>query len=117
MAQIPSSVPNAFPDPRRSRWKVWVEQYGDSMFAVRDGEGPRPTRSEDLVQETLNPAAIEGQRRFQTNPTCRLGCFPILRRKIVDHYRGQPAAKKLSQLNGDGALRGRCRLIHGNRLA
>lgn len=74
----------------------WLDDHGDALYRYARSHVGRRELAEDLVQDTFL-AAVKG-RPFRSESTVRTWLIAILRRKIVDYYRGQATA-----LDGDCA--------------
>ena len=66
----------------------WLERHGTALYRFARARLGRSETAEDLVQETLL-AALQSHERFQGRSSERTWLLAILRRKIVDHYRGR----------------------------
>ena len=66
----------------------WLERHGTALYRFAKAKLGRSDTAEDLVQETLL-AALQSYDRFQGRSSERTWLLAILRRKIVDHYRGR----------------------------
>ena len=65
---------------------VWVDLYGDYLFAFAFARVRCPATAEDLVQETLL-AAIASFDSFAEESSERTWLTGILKHKIIDHFR------------------------------
>ena len=66
---------------------VWLDLHGDVLFRYAFWRVRNPEEAEELVQETLL-AGLRGRERFAGRSSQRTWLVGILRRKIVDHFRG-----------------------------
>lgn len=66
----------------------WLERHGTALYRFARARLGRSETAEDLVQETLL-AGLQSFDRFQGRSSERTWLLSILRRKIVDHYRGR----------------------------
>ncbi len=66
---------------------VWLDLHGDVLFRYALWRVRNAEEAEELVQETLL-AGLRGRERFTGRSSQRTWLVGILRRKIVDHFRG-----------------------------
>lgn len=80
MAAVPE-----LPDPAQ-----WVNRYGEALYRYAFFRVRNHAEAEELVQETLL-AAWRGRERFAGRSTPKTWLIGILKRKLVDYFRAQPA--------------------------
>lgn len=69
----------------------WLDLHGDALYRYARAKVGRREVAEDLVQETLL-AALQSLDRYRGDSLPRTWLLAILRRKIADLYRRDPAA-------------------------
>jgi len=72
---------------RSDGWSQLVERYQGRLLAFARSKLDR-SEAEDIVQETFL-AFLKGLERFRGQAGLETYLFTILRRKIIDHYRGR----------------------------
>lgn len=65
---------------------VWVDRYGDYLYAFAFSRVRDESIAEDLVQETLL-AALQSHSKYDGNSTEKTWLTGILKHKIIDHFR------------------------------
>jgi RNA polymerase sigma-70 factor, ECF subfamily len=65
---------------------VWVDQYGDYLYAFAFSRVRDESIAEDLVQETLL-AALQSHSKYDGNSSEKTWLTGILKHKIIDHFR------------------------------
>lgn len=68
-------------------WSQLVERYQGRLLAFARGRLSRREEAEDLVQDTFI-AFLESVKRFRENASIETYLFTILRRKLIDVFRG-----------------------------
>ena len=76
-----STKPNKTLNP-----ELWLDNYGDDLFAWAYHRTGKRALAEDLVQETFL-SALKSMKNFRGDSNEKTWLFSILRNKIVDHYR------------------------------
>jgi RNA polymerase sigma-70 factor (ECF subfamily) len=66
--------------------KIWVDQYGDSLYRFALARVKDPSIAEDLVQETFL-AGLGARKNFKGRSSTRTWLIAILKHKIVDYIR------------------------------
>src|SRR3954451_3485828 len=69
-------------------WRQLVERYQGRLLAFARGRLSRKEEAEDLVQDTFI-AFLEGIKNFRENASVETFLFTILRRKLIDFFRGK----------------------------
>src|SRR3954464_1084816 len=69
-------------------WRQLVERYQGRLLAFARGRLSRKEEAEDLVQDTFI-AFLEGLKNFRENASVETFLFTILRRKLIDFFRGR----------------------------
>lgn len=67
-------------------FEVWIDDYGDQLFAFALKRTANRKLAEDLVQETFI-SAFKNRNTFEDRGNPLSWLFAILRNKIIDHYR------------------------------
>lgn len=65
---------------------VWVDKYGDYLYAFAFSRVRDQSVAEDLVQETLL-AALQSHSKYDGNSSEKTWLTGILKHKIIDHFR------------------------------
>ena len=71
-------------------WSQLVSRYQGRLLAFARGKINRREDAEDLVQETFI-GFLQSLPRFRAELSLETFLFMILRRKIIDHFRGKPS--------------------------
>jgi RNA polymerase sigma-70 factor (ECF subfamily) len=66
--------------------ELWLDKYGDDLFAWAYHRTGKRALAEDLVQETFL-SALKSMKNFRGDSNEKTWLFSILRNKIIDHYR------------------------------
>jgi len=66
--------------------ELWLDKYGDDLFAWAYHRTGKKDLAEDLVQETFL-SALKSMKNFRGDSTEKTWLFSILKNKIIDHYR------------------------------
>ena len=69
-------------------WSQLVERYQGRLLAFARSRLSRKEEAEDLVQDTFI-AFLEGLKNFRENASVETFLFTILRRKLIDFFRGK----------------------------
>src|SRR3954451_15374196 len=69
-------------------WSLLVERYQGRLLAFARSRLSRKEEAEDLVQDTFI-AFLEGLKNFRENASVETFLFTILRRKLIDFFRGR----------------------------
>lgn len=69
-------------------WRQLVERYQGRLLAFARSRLSRKEEAEDLVQDTFI-AFLEGLKNFRENASVETFLFTILRRKLIDFFRGR----------------------------
>jgi RNA polymerase sigma factor (sigma-70 family) len=89
-------------------WSQLVERYQGRLLAFARGKINRREDAEDLVQETFI-GFLQSLPRFRAELSLETFLFMILRRKIIDHFRGKNSRtcslQDLGQSRGDDSSR------------
>ena len=72
-------------------WSQLVERYQGRLLAFARSR-LRKEEAEDLVQDTFI-AFLEGLKNFRENASVETFLFTILRRKLIDFFRGKQMAR------------------------
>lgn len=65
---------------------LWLEQYGDYLYAFALSRLHNEAIAEDFVQETFL-SALKAKENFSENSSVKTWLTAILKHKIIDHYR------------------------------
>ncbi|TWT35023.1 RNA polymerase sigma factor YlaC [Thalassoglobus neptunius] len=76
----------------------WLDEHGDYLFSYALARIGDSHQAEDLVQESFL-AAVRGKSGFRGESTVRTWLTSILRRKVIDYFRGQRRAEKKIKLS------------------
>jgi RNA polymerase sigma-70 factor, ECF subfamily len=79
---------------------VWVDEYGDYLYAFAFSRVRDEFLAEDLVQDTLL-AAIECRNSFAEKSTEKTWLCGILKHKIIDHFRKNSREVELTEEEAD----------------
>lgn len=79
---------------------IWVEKYGDYLFAFAYSRVRNEAAAEDLVQETLL-SALEGYSNFGGKSSEKTWMTGILKNKIHDHFRKNSKRAELTEEEAD----------------
>ena len=74
--------------------ELWVDRYGDYLYAFAQSRLVDRTRAEDLVQETFL-SALNSMKTFKGRSSERTWLTSILKHKILDHFRKRRREKTL----------------------
>lgn len=89
-------------------WSQLVSRYQGRLLAFARGKINRREDAEDLVQETFI-GFLQSLPRFRAELSLETFLFMILRRKIIDHFRGKPSRtcslQDLGQTGSDDSSR------------
>ncbi len=89
-------------------WSQLVERYQGRLLAFARGKINRREDAEDLVQDTFI-GFLQSLPRFRAELSLETFLFMILRRKIIDHFRGKNSRacslQDLGQSNSDDSSR------------
>lgn len=66
--------------------ELWLNKYGDDLFAWAYHRTGKRALAEDLVQETFL-SALKSMKNFRGDSNEKTWLFSILKNKIIDHYR------------------------------
>jgi len=66
--------------------ELWLDKYGDDLFAWAYHRTGKRALAEDLVQETFL-SALKSMGNFRGDSNEKTWLFSILRNKIIDHFR------------------------------
>ena len=69
-------------------WAALVERYEGRLLAFARGRLKQPADAEDIVQDTFFHF-LKGLPAFREDASVETYLFTILRRKVVDHFRGR----------------------------
>src|SRR5215471_20681529 len=69
-------------------WSQLVRTYQGRLLAFARSRLSRKEEAEDLVQDTFI-AFLEGLKNFRENASVETFLFTILRRKLIDFFRGK----------------------------
>ena len=69
-------------------WSALVERYQGRLLAFARGRLKQPADAEDIVQDTFFHF-LKGLPAFREDASVETYLFTILRRKLVDHFRGR----------------------------
>lgn len=72
----------------REGWSALVERYQGRLLAFARGRLKQPADVEDIVQDTFFHF-LKGLPAFREDASVETYLFTILRRKLVDHFRGR----------------------------
>lgn len=79
---------------------VWVDEYGDFLYAFAFSRVRDEWIAEDLVQDTLL-AAMQSKNSFEAKSAERTWLCGILKHKIIDHYRKSSREVELTAEEAD----------------
>lgn len=79
---------------------IWVDRYGDYLYAYAFSRVREESAAEDLVQETLL-AALQARQTFNEKSNERTWLTGILKHKIIDHFRRNSRQVDLSDEEKD----------------
>lgn len=79
---------------------LWVDEYGDFLYAFAFSRVRDEWIAEDLVQETLL-AAMQSKNSFEAKSAERTWLCGILKHKIIDHYRKSSREVELTDEEAD----------------
>ena len=79
---------------------VWVDEYGDFLYAFAFSRVRDEWVAEDLVQDTLL-AAMQSKNSFEAKSAERTWLCGILKHKIIDHFRKSSREVELTEEEAD----------------
>lgn len=79
---------------------VWVDEYGDYLYAFAFSRVRDEWTAEDLVQETLL-AAMQARKGFCEKSSEKTWLCGILKHKIIDHFRKSSRETELTDEEAD----------------
>src|SRR6478672_7516020 len=85
-------------------WRQLVERYQGRLLAFARSRLSRKEEAEDLVQDTFI-AFLEGLKNFRENASVETFLFTILRRKLIDFFRGKQMRVCFLRSTGQGERR------------
>jgi len=72
--------------------ELWVDRYGDYLYAFTLSRLVDRTTAEDLVQETF-VSALHAMKNFRGHSSERTWLTSIMKHKILDHFRKRQREK------------------------
>ena len=88
LSQADRYLLQAVREGRDEGWSQLVDRFQGRLCAFAAGKGLNSADAEDVVQEALI-AFLKGLPNFRGQASLETYLFAILRRKVVDHYRGR----------------------------
>lgn len=79
---------------------VWVDRYGDYLFAFAFSRLRDKSLAEDMVQDTLL-AAMQSGNSFQGRSSEKTWLCGILKHKVIDHFRKSSREVELTEEEAD----------------
>jgi len=79
---------------------IWVDEYGNFLYAYAFSRVRDESVAEDLVQETLL-AAMQSQNKFEAKSAEKTWLCGILKHKIVDYFRKSSREVELTDEEAD----------------
>jgi len=77
--------------------ELWVDRYGDYLYAFAQSRLVERTTAEDIVQETFL-SALSSMKNFKGHSSERTWLTSILKHKILDHFRKRRREKTPNDL-------------------
>ncbi len=97
----PSDQSEPTGDPAtRADLLLWLEQYGDEMYAHAVSRVESSQAAEEIVQETFL-AALQNYAKFERRAAPKTWLVAILRNKIINHYRQRARRRSETVSSGD----------------